>query len=455
MTRYIAATVDEIPPGGRKRVTLGGRDIALFRVGDRYHAIQDRCPHEGASLCAGRITGLATSDRPGRYRLEREGELLRCPWHGWEFDIRTGQSWCDPERMRVRSFNADVEPGDEVIKGPFGAEVYDVRIERQYVVIDTGPIRWMDAEVAGRIELPGNVVKLELKASGGARLLRYEAGAHIDVEIAPGLVRQYSLCGAPDSSSSYHIAVLREPSSRGGSARVHSDLFPGAHVRISQPRNLFPLARPRGRSLLIGGGIGITPLIAMAYALLAEGAPFVLHYLVRSPEEAAFLAELQDGSIAPYLHVHFSRVEQPTRLVPAAVLAENPDAEVYVCGPTALIDAVAAAHAAAGQQQRTLHLEHFANEASLVGAAFVVEAARSGKRVQVPPGRSIAEMLAKAGIAVDLSCEQGVCGACLTPLIEGTADHRDAVLSPEERSAGRQIAVCCSRALSDVLVLDV
>lgn len=454
MTRYIVATVDEIPPGGRKRVTLGGRDIALFRLGDTYHAIQDRCPHEGASLCAGKITGLAMSDRPGSYRVEREGEILRCPWHGWEFDIRTGRSWCDPERVRVRSFDARVEAGAVLAAGSRDVEIYDVAIERDYVVIDTGAAQWIDAVVSRRTELPGNVVSLEMMRADGGSLPRYDAGAHIDLEIAPNLVRQYSLCGAADASY-YRIAVQRDRASRGGSEKVHAGLLQGARVRLSAPRNFFAMTRPPARSLLIGGGIGITPLIAMAHAALRTGTPFALHYLARTHAEASFLDELQSGPIAPHLRVHFSREEHISRFDPVEALAEMPDAEVYVCGPARLIDAVSEVHRATGRSEARLHIEHFENAVSLEGTPFEVEAARSGKRVSVPPGRSIAEMLAGAGIKVDLSCEHGVCGACLTPVLQGEPDHRDAVLSPAERRAGRQIAICCSRARSAVLVLDV
>jgi len=455
MTRYIVATVDELPPGGRKKVKLGGRDIALFRSGDSYRAIQDRCPHEGASLCAGKITGLATSDRPGSYRLEREGELLRCPWHGWEFDIRTGQSWCDPERVRVRSFDAQVKSGSELTKGPHVAEIYAVSIERDYIVVDTGSTPWIDAVIVGRDELPGDVIALELARADGLHLPRWEAGAHIDLEIAPGLVRQYSLCGEPDTTAFFRIAVLRETTSRGGSARVHSDLVKGVRVRIGGPRNLFAMARPPRSSILIGGGIGLTPLIPMALALQQAGAPFTLHYLARSASEASFLDELQSGPIAPHLATHFSRQGQGTRFDPQAVLAEAGDVEVYACGPTRLIDAVRDAHRALGGSETRLHVEHFGNAVSLEGGEFTVQAARSGKTFAVPSGVSIAESLIKQGIAIDVSCEQGVCGACLTPVLDGEPDHRDAVLSPAERAEGKQIAICCSRAKSKSLVLDV
>jgi 3-phenylpropionate/trans-cinnamate dioxygenase ferredoxin subunit len=136
MARHIVATVDDIPPGQRKLVNVKGRDIGIFNVGGEYFAVGNRCPHEGASLCKGRIVGLVESSEPGTYRFSRRGELLRCPWHGWEFDLRTGKSWCEPDRTKVRSFDLKVESGGELVEGTLQAETFPVSIEKQYVVIE-------------------------------------------------------------------------------------------------------------------------------------------------------------------------------------------------------------------------------------------------------------------------------------------------------------------------------
>jgi nitrite reductase/ring-hydroxylating ferredoxin subunit len=136
MARHIVATVDDIPPGQRKLVTVKGREIGIFNVGGEYLAIGNRCPHEGASLCKGRIVGLVESSEPGSYQFSRRGELLRCPWHGWEFDLRTGKSWCEPDRTRVRSFELKVEAGGTLVEGALQAETFPVSIEKQYVVIE-------------------------------------------------------------------------------------------------------------------------------------------------------------------------------------------------------------------------------------------------------------------------------------------------------------------------------
>jgi nitrite reductase/ring-hydroxylating ferredoxin subunit len=135
-TRHVVAAVGDVPPGTRKQVSLDGRDIALFNLSGEFFALGDKCPHESGSLCAGKIIGLAEADEPGHYRLMRDGEFVKCPWHGWEFDIRTGQSWCDPAHTRVRTYDAHVEQGETLVKGPFVADTYPVSVEQNYIVIE-------------------------------------------------------------------------------------------------------------------------------------------------------------------------------------------------------------------------------------------------------------------------------------------------------------------------------
>ena len=136
MARHVVATVDDIPAGQRMLVKVGGREIGIFNVGGEYFAVSNRCPHEGASLCKGRIVGLVESSEPGSYQFSRRGELLRCPWHGWEFDLRTGKSWCEPDRTKVRSFDLKVESGGALVEGELQAETFPVVIEKQYVVLE-------------------------------------------------------------------------------------------------------------------------------------------------------------------------------------------------------------------------------------------------------------------------------------------------------------------------------
>ncbi len=136
MSRHIVATLDEMPPGSRKLVSVRGRPIAIFNVDGGFYGIFNACPHQGGNLCAGHLVGLALSDEPGTYRVIRKGEMLRCPWHGWEFDIRTGQSWCDPDTIRTRSYKVEVEPGEVLAKGPYVAETFPVSVEQNYVVLE-------------------------------------------------------------------------------------------------------------------------------------------------------------------------------------------------------------------------------------------------------------------------------------------------------------------------------
>ena len=136
MTKHVVGTIDEVAPGNSKLVEVKGREIGVFNVNGSFYALANRCPHAGGSLCKGIITGLALSDRPGDYKLVRKGEFLRCPWHGWEFEIKTGQSYCDPKSTRVRQFNVAVEAGEELVKGPYVAESFEVLVEKNYIVVD-------------------------------------------------------------------------------------------------------------------------------------------------------------------------------------------------------------------------------------------------------------------------------------------------------------------------------
>jgi nitrite reductase/ring-hydroxylating ferredoxin subunit len=136
MSRHVVAAADELQPGEKKLVTIKGREIGVFNVGGEFFALANRCPHAGGPMCEGRVVGLVLSSRPGQYSISRKGEFLRCPWHGWEFDIRTGQSWCDPKDLKIRQFKTAVTAGAELVKGPYVAETFAVKVEENYVVVD-------------------------------------------------------------------------------------------------------------------------------------------------------------------------------------------------------------------------------------------------------------------------------------------------------------------------------
>lgn len=311
--------------------------------------------------------------------------------------------------------------------------------------------------VVRKREIQGaDVVVLDLGRADGAALPAFEAGAHVDIHVAPGLVRQYSLCSDPADATVYRLGVLKDPASRGGSASVHDTLLEGHEVQISTPRNLFPLAADARRSILLGGGIGITPMIAMAHALHQQGAEFELHYCGRSRSRSAFLEALASAPFAARVVTHFDDEEAAQRLNLVAVLGSGtPGTHLYTCGPSGFMDWVIDGARQQGYSEAHIHKEYFQVEVDASGAGFEVVAARSNKTVQVAEGQSILDALAQVGIKIDISCEQGVCGTCMCEVLEGEPDHRDVYLTDEEKAANDQILVCCSRAKSNKLVLDI
>jgi len=310
--------------------------------------------------------------------------------------------------------------------------------------------------VRKREEQGDGVVVLELSDAMGKALPAFDAGAHVDIHLKPGLIRQYSLCSNPADTSAYRLGVLKDPASRGGSLAVHELLHEGMEIEISAPRNLFPLAANARRSILIGGGIGITPMIAMAYTLNACDSAFELHYCGRSRSRSAFLDELGSADFSACVHTHFDDENVAQKLdLPTVLGAPQQGVHVYVCGPTGFMDWVISEAAKLGYADDCIHREYFQVEVDASGQGFEVVASRSGKTVQVAEGQTIAEALAGVGIKIEMSCEQGVCGTCLCDVLEGEPDHRDVYLTDDEKSANDQMLVCCSRAKSKKLVLDI
>ena len=302
-----------------------------------------------------------------------------------------------------------------------------------------------------------DICSFELVAPEGGALPRFAAGAHIDVHLGGGLVRQYSLCNDPRETQRYQIAVLREPASRGGSIAMHA-LQPGHALEISAPRNHFAQAHDASHHLLLAGGIGITPILCMAEQLAAEGASFALHYCTRSAERTAFAQRLRSAPFASQVQLHHDDGAAAQKLDLAALLASpRPGTHLYVCGPSGFMEAVLSAARAAGWPEARLHREYFAAAAPKGNGhdgAFEVQVASSGAVIRVAPDQAVVAALAAAGIEVPVSCEQGVCGTCLTRVLDGVPDHRDLFLSDEERARGDQFTPCCSRAKSHRLVLD-
>jgi vanillate monooxygenase ferredoxin subunit len=304
-----------------------------------------------------------------------------------------------------------------------------------------------------------DICSLELVAEGGGALPAFEAGAHVDVVLpAAGgtLIRQYSLCNAPGETHRYLIAVLREPDSRGGSHSVHDTLAEGDLLRISVPRNHFALAPEAPHHLLLAGGIGITPLMAMAEQLSRQGAPFTLHHATRSRARTPFLARIAASAFAPQVIHHHSDGDATQRLDIAATLTQAPaGSHLYVCGPQRFIDAVLATARDQGWPEARLHCEYFSAAAidTSGDGAFELEVASTGQVITVLPKQTALHALQAAGLDIASSCEEGVCGTCLTGVKSGTPDHRDHYLTTEEQQANDQFLPCCSRARSARLVL--
>ncbi|TDN60057.1 PDR/VanB family oxidoreductase [Scandinavium goeteborgense] len=302
-----------------------------------------------------------------------------------------------------------------------------------------------------RRELQGEVVLLTLAHMDGIALPAFSAGAHIDLHLTEDLIRPYSLCGDPQDRQHYQLGILKDGNSQGGSLAVHA-LREGDAITVSEPRNLFTLDERAGHSLLIGGGIGITPMLAMAAELHAAGRSFTLHYCARSRGQAAFVEQLESARYAGQVHLYFSDQQ---RLNLDAVLSDvPPNTHVYVCGPTRLMDAVNDGAKRLGYAAENVHQECFSAEVQTGGAAFEVVAATSGITVQVMEDQTIVEALAQAGLKVNVSCKQGICGSCLTDVLEGEPDHRDSYLTDEEKADGDQILLCCSRSKCGRLVID-
>lgn len=314
---------------------------------------------------------------------------------------------------------------------------------------------WISVCVASKRSIAEDIQAFDLTAVGGGALPAYTAGAHIDIEVRPGLVRQYSLCQAPSEAEGYRIAVLRDPASRGGSTAMHDDLREGDVVRISVPRNHFELEPTATRSVLLAGGIGVTPLLCMAEQLQRDGKEFVLHYCARSRARAAFHDDVANGELAAHVRFHFDEGLDASRLDLAGALgAPSAETHVYVCGPSGFIDWVFSGAEAMGWPRAQLHREYFSAEAPTANAddeAFDVRIASTGAIYAIPGGRSVTDVLAEHGIDIPVSCQQGVCGTCITRVLEGEPDHRDLVLMGDEMD---EFAPCCSRSRTPVLVLD-
>jgi len=295
----------------------------------------------------------------------------------------------------------------------------------------------------------------ELVDPEGGELPPFAAGAHIDVLLPGPVMRQFSLCNDPAERHRYVIAVFAEPGSRGASRLLHRKVRPGARLVVSRPRNRFPLVEGAARYLLLAGGIGVTPLLSMAYRLAALGADFTLHYCTKSLRHTAFRAPLRAFGDAAVLHHDGG---DPARGLDMKKLLAGyrPGTLLYHCGPLGFMDAVR--EAAAHWPESSVHCEYFAAPPSEAGEDnglddFAIRDRRTGKLYPVGPGQSILAVLRDAGFEIGNSCESGRCGICRRPYLKGEPVHRDTLLTESER--GEFILLCRARSRTPVLVVEI
>jgi ferredoxin-NADP reductase len=314
---------------------------------------------------------------------------------------------------------------------------------------------------AVRAEAEG-VISLDLRAADETPLPAFDAGSHIDVHIpcgaGPKLIRQYSLCNDPAERHRYVIGVGRDPASRGGSAWLHDHARAGDELEIGMPRNHFALDESAAHTILIAGGIGITPLLAMARRLSALGRDWTLYYCVRTPLRAAFLSELQalPGMVVPV----FDGVAGIAALdLRAVVAAADAGTHLYCCGPASLMRGFE--DAAAARDPHTVHVEWFAPRApsplpadQAAGQTFEVRLARSGRSFHVPPDKTILDVLLDGGISVDYGCGGGICGACEVRVLDGVPSHQDSIFIGPDAGVTDRMMICVSRCAGAALTLD-
>ncbi|MFG2720362.1 PDR/VanB family oxidoreductase [Streptomyces sp. NPDC048416] len=302
----------------------------------------------------------------------------------------------------------------------------------------------LELTVTARTEPAHGVVRLRLEARDGTELPAWEPGAHLDLVLPSGLVRQYSLCGDPGDRAAYTVATRLIEDGRGGSREVHERLQEGSELRVRGPRNRFPLVTAASY-VFVAGGIGITPLLPMVRAAEAAGVPWRLLYGGRSRATMPFLDEVERFG------ARVTVVPEDESGLPdlAAYMANSPaDAAVYCCGPDPLMDAVSAALGPG----RPPHLERFAPGAAPAGTGFEVELRRSGRTLDVPADESLLSVLRAQVPGISYSCEQGFCGTCQLRVLDGEIDHRDELLTDAERDGS--MLICVSRCLGEKLVLD-
>ncbi len=483
-----------LPAGHPAPPPQGDWLIAEPGAGRTQRALQSFVLHAGAATVLAGVQRYAAFDA----RLSADPSVAlrsspRAVHLSWNEDGQAMQLFflLQPARTDKTLVHAVLEaPADAVALGPWPARHQAAMKRLRHRLIDEGRVsdfplstaddtyvppppqpkvrqrgseRLLKARVTRVTEVAQDIRSFELEPEGqgdiGA-LADFIPGAHIDVLTPAGLLRQYSIVSAPGEINAgsargvrgVTIAVKREPDSRGGSASMHGQIREGAIVEVSRPKNHFRLANSGG-ALFLAAGIGVTPLLSMAGQMAATGRLHALHYFSRGAAHVAFrerLDALQD------VHLHLGLSPEATLAQIQSILATmDPQMDIYVCGPRPFLDAIVGAAQALGLGADRVHFELFSNTISHQNdKPFKVRLARSGVELNVPVGQSLSDVLSEHGIAVETSCEQGVCGTCMVTVLEGTPEHRDVYLSEDEKRAGHCMQACVSRSASEMLVLD-
>jgi len=294
----------------------------------------------------------------------------------------------------------------------------------------------------------------DLRSPNDQELPAFTAGAHIDLHLPNGMQRSYSLVNPQTERHRYVIAVQKEINGRGGSRCLHESVHTGNLIRVSAPRNNFPLVENAEHTILIAGGIGITPLLCMVHRLRHLQRPWQLYYAARSRRHAAFVDTVRDFGSMEQVHIHLDEECGGKLLDLHAVVSAAPkEAHFYCCGPLPMLTVFE--QVTAGLPPSNVHVESFtARQPPASGGGYVVRLARSGREIRVDKGQTILATLLEAGFDLPHSCLEGVCGACETKVVDGVPDHRDSILSTSERESGKTMMICCSGSRSECLVLD-
>ncbi|MEP5761657.1 MAG: reductive dehalogenase [Litoreibacter sp.] len=352
----------------------------------------------------------------------------------------------------------DREAGIEAYQNMISAEAHKIRRDQglppeHIYTADTQPSPVMSVVIKTVDHMAGKVTKYEFASADDSPLPQVDAGAHIDVVVAPEFLRQYSLSGDPSDRSKYQIAVLREDEGRGGSKLMHRIFEVGRRVHISKPINHFPLHEDASFTYLMGGGIGITPMIAMAHRLHAINANFTIHYSISSRASAGFLDDLIKMPWADKVHLHISA--EGSRCDLKQTLTFQPNAHVYTCGPEIYMNAVMSAAETNGYPEENRHLEFFAvpEQPEYENSDFTLKLAKSGRDILVKATEAPSDALLRSGIHVDVKCADGLCGVCKCGVLSGEVEHRDFVLSNKERQTA--MILCQSRAKEPNGVIEI